>query len=58
MRRLANMRGRQVQAIPDLMFVHVVTDNDIGDLAYTIIRNKALSNNSKLVRELEASVVS
>jgi hypothetical protein len=51
MRRLANMRGRQVQAIPDLMFVHVVTDNDIGDLAYTIIRNKALSNNSKLFKE-------
>ncbi|MEN8246473.1 MAG: fatty acid cis/trans isomerase [Thermodesulfobacteriota bacterium] len=51
MRRIANMRGRQVHALPDVTFVHVVMDGDTPDLAYTIIRNKALSNNSMLFKE-------
>jgi len=51
MRRVANIRGLQVQALPDVTFVHVVTDDDSGDLAYTIIRNKALSNNSMMFKE-------
>ncbi len=51
MRRIAGMRGKQVQVLPDVTFVHVVTGGDTGDLAYTIIRNKALSNNSMLFKE-------
>jgi len=51
MRRVADMRGKQVRAVPDVMFMHVVTGDDTGDLAYTIIRNKALSNNSMLFKE-------
>ena len=51
MRRVAGIRGLQVQALPDVTFVHVVTGDDTEDLAYTIIRNKALGNNSMLFRE-------
>ena len=49
--RVANVRGLQVQALPDVTFVHVATDDNTEDLAYTIIRNKALSNNSMLFKE-------
>jgi hypothetical protein len=48
---IADMRGRQVRALPDVRFVHVVTSGNTGDLAYTIIRNKALSNNSMMFKE-------
>ena len=51
MRRVANMRGNEVQALPDVTFVHILTGEENEDLAYTIIRNKALSNNSMLFRE-------
>ena len=51
MRRIAGIRGLQVQALPDVTFVHVVTGKADDDLAYTIIRNKALSNNSMLFKE-------
>ncbi len=51
MRRVAGIRGLQVQALPDVTFVHVVTGDDTEDLAYTILRNKALNNNSMLFRE-------
>ncbi len=51
MREIADIRGHQVHALPDVMFVHVVTGNDTGDLAYTIIRNKSLSNNSMMFKE-------
>jgi hypothetical protein len=51
MRRVADIRGLQVQPLPDVMFVHVATGGDSEDLAYTIIRNKALSNNSMLFDE-------
>lgn len=51
MRKVADIHGLQVQALPDVTFVHVVTGKDSRDLAYTIIRNKTLSNNSMLFRE-------
>ena len=57
MRRIADIRGLQVQALPDVTFVHVVTDDDTEDLAYTIIRNKALSNNSMLFDESRRRVL-
>ena len=51
MRRVADLGGRQVKALPDVMFVHVVTGDDNEGLSYTIIRNKTLSNNSMLFGE-------
>ena len=51
MRRVANIRGLQTRALPDVTFVHVVTNDNTEDLAYTIIRNKALSNNSTMFEE-------
>jgi hypothetical protein len=57
MRRIAGIRGLQVQALPDVTFVHVVTDDDTEDLAYTILRNKALSNNSMLFNEGRRRIV-
>ena len=51
MRRITTMRGREVHALPDVTFIHVVTENDTPDLAYTIVRNKALSNNSMMFEE-------
>ena len=57
MQRIADIRGLQVQALPDVTFVHVVTDDDTEDLAYTIIRNKALSNNSMLFDESRRRIV-
>ena len=57
MRRVADIRGLQVQPLPDVMFVHVATDDESQDLAYTIIRNKALSNNSMLFDEARRRVI-
>jgi hypothetical protein len=57
MRRVAGLRGRQVQALPDVVFVHVVTGEGSSDLAYTIIRNKALSNNSMMFDESRRRVL-
>lgn len=51
MRLVADMRGMQVQPLPDVTFVHVVTPEGTEDLAYTIVRNKALSNNSMMFME-------
>jgi Fatty acid cis/trans isomerase (CTI) len=51
MRRVADIRGAQVEALPDVTFVRVVTGDDSEDLAYTFLRNKALSNNSMLFKE-------
>jgi len=49
--RVANIRGLQVRALPDISFVHVVANGQTEDLAYTIVRNKALSNNSMMFKE-------
>ncbi len=57
MRRVADVRGLKVQALPDVTFVHVVTDDDNKGIAYTIIRNKALSNNSMMFDEAHRRVL-
>jgi hypothetical protein len=51
MQRLAEMRGEQLQWLPDVAFVHVVLSEPEQDLIYTVIRNKALSNNSMMAKE-------
>jgi fatty acid cis/trans isomerase CTI len=49
--RLGAMRGEKLQVLPDVAFLHVVMGTMEKDLNYTIIRNKALSNNSMMFRE-------
>ena len=49
--KIAQLHGKQVQLVPDVSFVRVATGNDKTDLIYTVIRNKALSNNSFLFDE-------
>ena len=40
-----------------MTFIHVVTDHDDSDLAYTVIRNKALSNISFMFGEERRRIV-
>ena len=51
------IRGPQIQVVPDVTFIRVVTGNQDNDLAYTVIRNKALSNNSFLFSENRRRIV-
>jgi len=51
MQRIAEMRGKKLQPLPDVAFLRVVMGGMEKDLSYTIIRNKALSNNSMIFRE-------
>lgn len=51
MRRLGELRGDGVQSVADVTFIHVLTGGGEKDLAYTVIRNKALSSNSLMLRE-------
>ncbi len=51
MQRLAEMRGNRLKPLPDVAFVRVVMGGKEKDLIYTVIRNKALSNNSMMFRE-------
>jgi hypothetical protein len=46
LRKMTRIRGREIQVVPDVTFIHVVTADKDNDLAYSVIRNKALSNNS------------
>ncbi|WP_031481059.1 fatty acid cis/trans isomerase [Maridesulfovibrio frigidus] len=55
--KIAQLRGKQVQLVPDVCFVHITTGNDKTDLIYTVIRNKALSNNSFLLDEERRRVI-
>lgn len=54
---LAKLRGNKTQAIPDVTFLRVITGDRETDLAYTVIRNKALSNNSFLFDEARRRIV-
>ncbi len=45
------LNGPEIQVVPDVTFIHVVAQNRDDDLAYTVIRNKALSNNSFMFGE-------
>ena len=51
LQKVTGKRGPEIQVVQDLAFIHVVTGNKANDLAYTIIRNKALSNNSFMFGE-------
>jgi hypothetical protein len=51
------LNGPEIQVVPDVTFIHVVTQNGDDDLAYTVIRNKALSNNSFMFGEDRRRIV-
>ncbi|MCP4402406.1 MAG: isomerase, partial [bacterium] len=57
LQEIPGIRGPQIQLAPDVTFVHIVTDNSEDDLVYTIVRNKALSNNSVMFREERSRAV-
>lgn len=50
-RRLTKIRGLKLQPFPDVAFIHVTMGGQEKDLVYSIIRNKALSNNSMMFGE-------
>ena len=51
LQKVTNLKGRDIQVVQDLVFIHSLTGNEDDDLAYTVIRNKALSNNSFMFGE-------
>jgi hypothetical protein len=57
LQKVTGLRGPEIQVVQDLAFIHVVTGNKDKDLAYTIIRNKALSNNSFMFGEERRRIV-
>ena len=57
LQKVTGLRGPEIQVVQDLAFIHVVTGNKDKDLAYTVIRNKALSNNSFMFEEERRRIV-
>jgi len=57
LQKVTGLRGPEIQVVKDLDFVRVVTGNKDKDLAYTVIRNKALSNNSFMFEEEKRRIV-
>jgi len=57
LQKVTGLRGPEIQVVQDLAFIHVVTGNKDKDLAYTVIRNKALSNNSFMFGEERRRIV-
>ncbi|MCP4690823.1 MAG: isomerase, partial [Desulfobacterales bacterium] len=57
LRNVARIKGPPVQVIPDVAFLHIVADNGAKDMVYSLIRNKALSNNSFMFGESRRRVV-
>jgi hypothetical protein len=57
LQKITAIRGPEIQVVPDVTFIHVATGNKDNDLAYTIIRNKALSNISFMLGEDKRRIV-
>jgi hypothetical protein len=57
LQKVTGKRGPEIQVVQDVAFIHVVTGNKEKDLAYTVIRNKALSNNSFMFGEERRRIV-
>lgn len=55
--KMSTINGPEIQVVPDVTFIHVVAPDRDNDLAYTVIRNKALSNNSFLFGEDKRRIV-
>jgi hypothetical protein len=57
LQKVTGLRGPEIQVVQDVAFIHVATGNKDRDLAYTVIRNKALSNNSFMFGEERRRIV-
>jgi hypothetical protein len=57
LQKVTGLRGPAIQVVKDVDFLRVVTGNKEKDLAYTVIRNKALSNNSFMFEEERRRIV-
>ncbi len=57
LKKLTILNGFEIQLVPDVAFIHVVAQNRDDDLAYTVIRNKALSNNAFMFGEDKRRIV-
>jgi hypothetical protein len=57
LQKITGLSGHKIQVVPDVTFIHVATNNKNSDQAYTVIRNKALSNNSFLFGEEKRRLV-
>ncbi|MCP4401260.1 MAG: fatty acid cis/trans isomerase [bacterium] len=57
LQQIPKIHGTQIQLMPDVVFLHIMADDRDNDLVYTIVRNKALSNNSVMFREDRSRVV-
>ena len=57
LRKMTRIRGSEIQVVQDVTFIHVVTGDKNNDLAYTVIRNKALSNISFMFGEERRRIV-
>ena len=57
LQKVTGLRGPEIQVVQDLAFIRVVTGNKDNDLAYTVIRNKALSNNSFMFGEERRRII-
>jgi len=57
LRKVTRIHGPEIQVVPDVTFIHIVTGDKDNDLAYTVIRNKALSNISFLFGEDRRRIV-
>ena len=51
MKTLAHLQGEQIQALPDVSFLRIRTDDPDRDPVYTLVVNKALSNLSFVFAE-------
>jgi len=57
LQKVTGLRGPEIQVVQDVAFIRVVAGNKEKDLAYTVIRNKALSNNSFMFGEERRRIV-
>lgn len=51
LQRISSLRGPQIQLVPDVIFLHILTAGGENDMAYSIVRNKALENSSVMFNE-------
>ena len=51
MRKIVKLKGQELGVLPEMSLVRVKTGEPQGDLVYTLLMNKALSNVSTVLRE-------
>jgi len=51
MRKLAKLKGHELDALPDMSLLRVITGDPQGDLVYTLLIDQAFSNLSTMIGE-------